>query len=454
MLLAGKGMTIRARFQLAVLGLAIAIAAATSAASAPAVERGQHGQAGDGAGVLRSGPLARDFSARATREYWTTRRMRSAVPAELSLHADGKISRTPAGGVGRRQVAAATQRSAAADLSAENAGFPNRIHGKAFLTLADGTAPGDYVCSATVVSSNSHALAWTAGHCVNGADIGGGFATRWLFVPGYRNDERPFGVWPAKRLFTTRGWSGSQSTRLDIGAALLTRDDQGRGIEDVLGARPIEFNRGRTGNVDAFGYPAEPNPGAFRFDFDGERLYSCASPLGSDDVVGPPPGDGPVPLAIDCDMSGGSSGGGWVNGRGAVNGLTSYGYQGDFNHLYGPYFGAIAEDLFGESAGPPLRCASRQVTNLGSGGPQDFTGTAARDVFRVLGGDDRIGGAEGNDLACGGGGKDRLAGGSGNDKLRGGSGNDLILGGPGRDVCDGGAGRDRARGCERRVRIP
>lgn len=451
MLLAGKAMTTRARFQLAVLGLVLAIAAATSAESAPPVERGQ---AGDRAGVLRSGSLAREVRARATREYWTARRMRSAVPAELSLDADGKISRTPAGVVGRRQVAAVAQRAAAADLSAENASFPNRIHGKAFLTLADGSAPGNYVCSATIVSSNSRALAWTAGHCVNGADLGGGFATRWLFVPGYRNGERLFGVWPAKQLFTTQGWGENQSTRLDIGAALLARDDQGRGIEDVLGARPIEFGRERTGNVDAFGYPVEPNPGALRFDFDGERLYSCASALGSDDVIGPPPGAGPVPLAIDCDMSGGSSGGGWVNGRGAVNGLTSYGYQSDFNHLYGPYFGTIAEDLFSESAGPPLRCASKQVTNLGSGGPQDFTGTVARDVFRVLGGDDRIGGAEGNDLACGGGGKDRLAGAAGNDKLRGGSGNDLILGGPGRDVCDGGPGRDRARGCERRVRIP
>ena len=45
-------------------------------------------------------------------------------------------------------------------------------------------------------------------------------------------------------------------------------------------------------------------------------------------------------------MSGGASGGGWVNAEGALNGLTSYGYAGDFSHLYGPYFGATIETLY------------------------------------------------------------------------------------------------------------
>ncbi len=340
------------------------------------------------------------------------------------------------------------------DLSADNASYPNRIHGKVFFTLSDGSAPGDYVCSATVVSSNSRALAWTAGHCVNGSDVGAGFASRWLFVPGYRDGERPFGGWPAKQLLTTSGWEQEQNSRLDIGAAVLARDDQGRGIEDVLGARAIEFNRERTGRVTAFGYPAEPNAGALRLEFDGERLFSCTSALGSDDTIGPPPGSGPVPLAIDCDMAGGSSGGGWINGRGALIGLTSYGYQGDFHHVYGPYHGSIAEELFTSSSGPPLLCAGTQVTNLGGSGPQDYAGGGGADVFKLVGGDDRVAAAEGNDRACGGGGNDRLSGAAGGDRLRGGSGRDLIVGGPGRDVCDGGAGRDRARGCEKKLRIP
>lgn len=441
-------MTTRARLSLAALGLVLAIAAASGAAASP----GARGEVVAAADVPRSGPLAGEHSARATRDYWTARRMQQARPAELVLGAGGAISLPPARTA--REPGRPPQRSPAADLSADNTSFPNRIHGKVFFTFNDGSEPGDYVCSATVVSSNSRALAWTAGHCVNGSDIGAGFATRWLFVPGYRDGEQPLGSWPAKQLLTTRGWEENQNTRLDIGAALLARDEQGRGIEDVLGARAIEFNRERAGNVTAFGYPAQPNPGALRLEFDGEGLFSCTSALGSDDTIGPPPGDGPVPLGIDCDMAGGSSGGGWVNGRGALIGLTSYGYQGDFNHLYGPYHGSTAEELFTSSSGPPLRCAGMQVTNLGGSGAQDFGGGTGADVFKVVGGDDRIAGAEGNDLACAGGGNDRLSGGVGDDRLRGGGGNDLILGGPGRDVCDGGAGRDRARGCEKKLRIP
>lgn len=440
------------RLALALLALVVVLGAVSASPdSAPGSEGGTGSKRAD---VVGSAPLDNDFSARATREYWTPRRMRSAVPADLSLEPDGEFARTPDSLRARKHSRAVAGRAAATDLSADNTSFPGRTHGKVFFTLADGNAPGDYVCSGTVVTSNSRALVWTAGHCVNGSDAGAGFATRWLFVPGYRNGEMPFGAWPAQQLLTTRGWEENQNTRLDIGAALLDRDGEGRAIEDLLGARAIDFNRQRTGQVNAFGYPAEPNPGALRLDFDGERLYSCTSALGSDDVIGPPPGSGPPTLAIDCDMSGGASGGGWVTGRGAVNGLTSYGYQGDFNHLYGPYFGSIAEDLYVESAGPPIRCAGQQVTNLGGPGADDLTGSTAVDVFKVSGGDDRATGGQGNDVACGGGGKDRLAGAGGKDTLRGGGGDDLIVGGPGHDVCDGGAGRDRAQGCEKKLRVP
>ncbi len=435
-------MTARARLLAAFLGLV--------AATSVGAERAGAGAADADADVVRSAPSTAQRSARVTREYWTQQRMRAAKPAKLVLGADGQLSRQSAPVA--RQPREALPRAPATDLSADNTGFPNRIHGKVFFTFTDGSSPGDYVCSATIVSSNSRALAWSAGHCVNGSDVGAGFATNWMFVPGYRDGEQPFGSWPATRLLTTSGWNSEQNLRVDIGAAVLARDAEGRGIEDVLGARGIAFDRPRTGNVTALGYPAEPNPGALRLEFDGERLFSCASALGSD--TGPPPGNGPVPLAIDCDMAGGSSGGGWINGRGDLVGLVSYGYQGDFNHIYGPFHGAIAEELYTSASGPPLRCAGRQVTNLGGAGNDDFGGGVGAEAFKVVGGDDRVAGDDGNDFACGGGGNDRLAGAAGNDRLRGGGGNDLILGGPGRDVCDGGSGRDRARGCEKKLRIP
>jgi Ca2+-binding RTX toxin-like protein len=153
-------------------------------------------------------------------------------------------------------------------------------------------------------------------------------------------------------------------------------------------------------------------------------------------------------------MSGGSSGGGWVGADGSVIGLTSYGYAADFNHLYGPYFGSEARDLYEAASGPALRCAGEEITNLGGGGSQSISGAAEADSFRVAGGNDRVIGESGNDTACGGGGDDHLAGDAGADLLLGGHGRDVLVGGPGRDICVGGPGRDRARSCEQVRSVP
>ena len=377
-------------------------------------------------------------NAAAVRAYWTPARMRSAEPAALQDLPNGRAAHAAPGA-----------RRTATDASAGNTGFPRRVHGKVFFTVEGGSAPGDYVCSGTVVSSNSHTVAWTAGHCVNDADNGGGFATKWQFVPGYRNGERPFGSWPAKRLLTTQGWKQRGNVRVDFGAAQLTRDGQGRGIEDVIGARGIAFDAPRNEAYTAFGYPALP--ALLHPEFDGERLYTCDSELtGSDN----PPGSGPDPLEIEYDMTGGSSGGGWVIEGDRVASVTSYGYAGDLFHLYGPYQGAAAHELYDEAAGPPMLCAGAAVTNLGGAAGDNFTGGDGNDAFRLGGAADLAAGGLGDDHACGGGGGDRLVSGDGDDVLRGGPGRDVLLGGPGHDVCDGGPGRDDARSCEERKRLP
>jgi V8-like Glu-specific endopeptidase len=389
-----------------------------------------------------------DRGATAVREYWTPGRMRAAEPAGLRLTASGHDPEAPASVAGPTVAG----RAAATDASAGSTGFPERVHGKVFFTVEGGSRPGDYVCSATVVSSNAHALAWTAGHCVNDAEFGGGFAANWTFVPGFRNGERPFGTWPARELLTTRGWDADANIREDLGAARLARDREGRGIEDVLGARRIAFGRPRTQEVTAFGYPAFVNALSLppRFEFDGQRLWSCTSPVTAADR---PPGRGPETMQIECDMTGGSSGGGWVTGGGVLTGLTSYAYSNDGSHLYGPYFGDVARDLYADASGKRMACARREVTNLGGPRRDDFDGGRGAEAFKLAGAADRAAAGGGGDAACGGGGNDRLAGGGGNDRLRGGPGRDLLIGGRGRDTCVGGPGRDSARGCERRRRI-
>jgi hypothetical protein len=385
-------------------------------------------------------------AARSVSEYWSAERMRSARPAGLLLDAAGRPRpRAAPPGKARTPV----PRASAVDASANPTAFPDRTNGKVFFTVTGGSSPGDYVCSATVVRSSSHTLVWTAGHCVNDAEFGGGFAANWAFVPGYREGARPFGTWPARRLFTTGAWSEHADVRQDLGAARLARDAEGRGVEDVLGARKIGFGLARQQQFTAFGYPALPT--LFHPEFNGERLYACASPTtGSDN----PPGNGPEPLEISCDMTGGASGGAWVTAGGAVNSVTSYGYLSDLTHLYGPYMGEAARDLHRVAGGPRRTCAKWPATNLGGAGRDAFTGTEARDAFKLRGGRDQAAGGRGGDRLCGDGGRDRLAGGGGNDRLRGSGGNDVLVGGGGRDICDGGAGRDRARGCERRRRIP
>jgi hypothetical protein len=437
----------RAWFAAATLALAVALGLAAGAGAAPPAAAQV---------PAASSPVAKpvQHDPGEIRAYWTARRMRAAEPAGLRLAAEpragGPPRRAPSPPADPVRVPASR---AAVDASAASTGFPERVHGKVFFTITGGRQPGDYLCSATVVASNAHTLAWTAGHCVNDAEFGGGFARNWAFVPGFRNGERPFGTWPASELFTTRGWSQNVNIRLDLGAARLARDEQGRGIEDVLGARGIAFNGARPRSITAFGYPAVTNALSLppRFDFDGQRLWACPSPITGSDS---PPGGGPTTMQIECDMTAGSSGGSWVTGGGVVGGVTSYGYVQDGNHLYGPYLGAAAERLYDSASGPRIACAGREVTNLGGPREDDFVGAAGRDAFELRGQRDRAAGGDGDDAACGGDRGDRLAGEAGADRLRGDRGRDLLLGGPGRDTCVGGPGRDRARGCEREKQIP
>jgi hypothetical protein len=396
-----------------------------------------------------------DQSPAEIREYWTRERMRGAEPVELRMAAGSRDPvRQPAapeptgeptlvlpagpgipetrGGIldGLLGGGGGASTRDAVDASANNTGFPQRVHGKVFFTISGGSDPGNFLCSGTAVRSPSHTLVWTAGHCVNDAEFNGGFATNFEFVPGYRNGERPFGEWAARQLFTTSGWQNNVNIRLDIGAAVLARDRDGQGIQDVVGARGIAFNQSQNQTFVAFGYPAVSTP--FRT-FDGQLLYTCTSPrIGNDD----PPGGGPEPMEIDCDMTGGSSGGGWVIDGQFVNSVTSYGYEFDFNSLFGPYQGTTAKNLYEDARGKKRKCAGDEVTNLGGPASDDFDGTTHADSFKLRGGRDTVHARAGADRLCGGKGKDRL------------------IGGPGFDVCNGGKGRDRARGCEVRKKIP
>jgi hypothetical protein len=161
-----------------------------------------------------------------------------------------------------------------------------------------------------------------------------------MFCPAYFDGDCPYGEWVVRRQFTTRDWYTKGNFSYDLGAAVMYRLG-GQRIVDALGGQGIAWNRPRDQFWTAIGYPAVPP-------FDGQRLYVC-----EDDTkrLLNPPRPGPHQTGIDCSMTGGSSGGGWLisideaTGLGWVNGVTSLGIDATVE-LFSPYHGSEARKLW------------------------------------------------------------------------------------------------------------
>jgi V8-like Glu-specific endopeptidase len=234
---------------------------------------------------------------------------------------------------------------------------PASAFGSNFEEVADPTAPefrvygvmfvslglfGDGRCSGTAVASRNESVVITAAHC--SSTIGGSrarwFLERLVFVPAYRYGQRPFGVFPARWIDTTRQWRGIfGSENFDVGALVVGRNRRGESLGEAVGGVGIAWNLKATQTFDVHGYPAEEP-------FDGETQRICRQMpfLGHDPSSFALPG--PLNLAVDCDTTGGASGGGWLNAAGKLNGVTSYGYFDSGSPTFGPYFGKEVARLF------------------------------------------------------------------------------------------------------------
>ncbi|PZF80656.1 trypsin-like serine peptidase [Jiangella anatolica] len=253
---------------------------------------------------------------RATETYWTPERMRSAIPADVTLDGDAATAAAPA--------VKAKPRPAAVP---EN---PRPQLGKVFFTVGG----VNYVCSGTATTSGNGDVVTTAGHCLHEGD-GGAFASRFTFVPAYDNGSAPYGQWTASDLFTSSGWANSGDFNVDVGFAVMNENASGQSLTSVVGSYPIAFNLSRGLSYTSYGYPA----GA---PFNGQRLYSCSGTARNDP-------SGLQTQGIACDMTGGSSGGGWITG-GRLNSVNSYKYNNDPNTMYGPYFGSTAQSIYNAAA--------------------------------------------------------------------------------------------------------
>ena len=238
-------------------------------------------------------------------------------------------------------------------------------------------------CSATSVDSDNGRTIVTAGHCVMAPvaiillnSVGKGFANdaiditndNMVFVPGYDGtrptvaEQAPYGVWVVDKAYTTGQWHAFGSVGLaafnafnmqhDV-AALTVVDPSRPGVRlaDVVGSQHIGFN-GPVGKLTyAMGYPAAPASGGPNDETDPEALYDGRSLIFS---KGPATRDLLMSLEyqIDCNMSGGSSGGPMLQdfstetGVGTVMSVISFKYPWKMDLMNGPYFNNNIKGLY------------------------------------------------------------------------------------------------------------
>ncbi len=291
-------------------------------------------------------------------DYWTKSRMRAADPVPTEVPGAPRTAAAPADDAGapsyvrpaapgsdggaqllRGEAGAATGASRTATPVLDPTAPKIRAHGKVFFTVVGGTDPGDFVCSGTAVNSRNKSVVMTAGHCVYDVVTAGGKSKNFVFAPAYAAGATPYGKWPAKSLATTRQWKRQGNLRYDVAAAIVKRNESGQRLGSVVGGRGIGFDQPRDQTYDVIGYP-QLTP------FDGTVEHECVSPYRGSDSAG---SKGPAPMKVDCDMTPGASGGGWIVGDKTLVSLTSYSYGEEYNpngKLYGPYFSTTAKKLY------------------------------------------------------------------------------------------------------------
>jgi V8-like Glu-specific endopeptidase len=284
------------------------------------------------------GPGVRQMSAAAqekARDFWTPERMREARPLDLL-----SVGREAMLGAAPRKGTPSTVAPSAPDLGVM--AFPNgggawtgggkvvSTAGRVFFTYQGRTAS----CSGNAVTSANKSTVMTAGHCVK---LQGSWHTNWVFVPGYHDGQAPHGRWTATKTLATPQWTASEDINYDIGAAVVAPLN-GRTLTDVVGGQGLAFNTGYNLPMYAFGFPAA-SP------YDGEKFIYCSGTTNRDFLLSNDHG-------MTCNMTGGSSGGPWftrfdeATGTGLQSSVNSFKYNFLPNRMYGPYFGADAQNLY------------------------------------------------------------------------------------------------------------
>ena len=279
-------------------------------------------------------------------KYWTAERIASAKPRDFVRTDHGKFDprvkppKPPPGGGG----------GAVRGASWTGGGPVVQRTGKVLFTMGG----SNWVCSASAVSDSrsTHSLVLTAGHCAYD-EVARAFATNWTYVPSF--DTAPtftcaqstYGCWTATPAsggglvvhngYATAGGFNTQATIHDFAIAIVAQGGKTSTQLDALGTYGIAFPAISTGqSVHAFGYPAAGK-------YHGNDLTYCTGPTFNDNF------NGNRTWGINCDMTGGSSGGPWLAGftntAGTATSLNSYGYGG-ISNMYGPKFNSNTQAVY------------------------------------------------------------------------------------------------------------
>jgi V8-like Glu-specific endopeptidase len=261
--------------------------------------------------------------------FWTPARMRNATPL------DTLTKRVASKSVVRRGLSQITPASSTEPGGAwSGKGKVTHTVGRVFFTYQGSTAS----CSGDAVTSANKSTVITAGHCVK---LDGKFHKNWVFVPGYHDGKAPYGKWTAKQTLTTPQWKASEDLNYDVGAAVVNTR-KGKRLTSVVGGQGIAFNQKRGQQMYDFGYPAE-------LPYDGTVLDYCSGTTIDDPLESKDQG-------LLCDMTGGSSGGPWFlkfsesKGTGIQNSVNSFKYTFLPTHMFGPYFGNDAKNLYNKAS--------------------------------------------------------------------------------------------------------
>ncbi len=213
-----------------------------------------------------------------------------------------------------------------------------------------------WICSGSVIADHDtgQSIVLTAGHCVVDEKTGK-FATNWMFIPAfdthptYTCAEATYGCWVATALYADQEFATARrfnttAVQHDWGFAVVGGGGKAPTVtlqlDQTVGSLAIEYNQSYLGEkMSAFGYPAAAP-------YDGTQLVYCRGTVGTDAATGG------TTWSVPCDMTGGSSGGPWVQAENlstyasaVVGSLNSYGYTG-VTYMYGPNFNGETEDAF------------------------------------------------------------------------------------------------------------